>query len=207
MGPEAVERVVEFGRAVHDLAVRGAHACRGHHVLGERLGPLDPGGGGRRAEAGDASGAHRVGDPEHKRHLGTDHHEVGVHLGGQRDHVFGGGRVHRADLRVLGDPHVAGGGEQRAHRGIPAQGQDEGMFTGSGTDDEYTHGNRLVGAAGHALSAAPCRAERRLRPPQNRPSRTQSNGRQRGDAAGSTIPSLPLPLDNWDHVALTSGDD
>ena len=52
----------------------------GHHVLGERLRPLDAGGVLRRPEARDAGGAHGVGDAEHQRHLGADHHQVRAEL-------------------------------------------------------------------------------------------------------------------------------
>ena len=77
-GPEPVQRRVEMRRVVDDLAGRGPHAGGGHHVLGERLRSLDARGVLRRPEAGDAGGAHRVGDTEHQRHLGADDHQVGA---------------------------------------------------------------------------------------------------------------------------------
>ncbi len=66
---EAVQRGVEPGRVVDDLASRGAHSGGGHHVFGERFGSLDTGGRGRRPEAGDAGGAHGVGHTAHQWHL------------------------------------------------------------------------------------------------------------------------------------------
>ena len=51
---------------------------RGHHVPGEGLGTLDPGGVPGGPEAGDARGADGVGDTEHQRHLRADDHQVGA---------------------------------------------------------------------------------------------------------------------------------
>jgi len=96
----AVERFVELGRIVDDLAVCGLDAGNSHHILGESLGALDAGGVGRRPEAGDTCCAHRVGDTEDQRNLGPDDDEVGVDLLGQR-----GNRVTRGDVDgvLLGD--------------------------------------------------------------------------------------------------------
>ena len=93
---ETVERRVQLGRAVDDLAVRGPHPGHRHHIFRERLRPFDPGRVGRRTEHREPGRAHGVGDAEHQRHLGTDHHQVSGHLGGQRGNGFAGAGIDRA---------------------------------------------------------------------------------------------------------------
>ena len=143
--PEPVERRVEVRRVVDDLTGRGPHTGGGHHVLGERLRSFDARGVLRRPEAGDACGAHRVGDTEHQRHLGPDDHQVGADALGQlRDGVAGGD----VDVVLVGDdrgPGVARGDGQLLHLGVSAQRQQQRMFTGSGSDHEDAHRLTLTG--------------------------------------------------------------
>ena len=145
-GAEAIERRVEVGRGVDDLAVRGADAGRGHDVLGERLRPLDPGGVGGRAEAGDPGRADGVGDTEHQRHLGADDDQVGAATSRASATTASPDATSTAWVSaMLGDPGVAGGTEQLGDRRVSREGQEQGVFTGSGTDDEYAHGASAYG--------------------------------------------------------------
>ena len=136
---EAVERGVEVGGVVDDLAGRGAHARGGHHVLGERLRALDAGGVLRRPEAGDPRAPHGVGDAEHQRHLGPDDHQVGADALGELGDGVAGGDV---DVVLVGDDRgagVAGRDGQLLDLGVSAQRQQQRMFTGTGSDHQDAH--------------------------------------------------------------------
>ena len=137
---EAAQGGVEVGGAVHDLAASGAHAGGGHHVLGERLGPFDPGGIGGRPETGDPGGANRVGHTEHQRHLRPDDHQVGLHVTGQGGNRLTGGDV---DISLLGHrrgPGVAGSDHQLVVLRVVAKGQQQGVLAGAGPDNQDAHG-------------------------------------------------------------------
>ena len=137
---EAGELGVEVGRVVDGHRCGGGHAGRGHDVLGEGLRALDPGGGRARPEAGDPGGPHGVGDPGDQRHLGPDHDEVG--LPALRP-VGDGLRVAQVEPVLLGDGRgtgVAGSAGQRGDGGVLRQGEDEGVLTGTGADDQDAHG-------------------------------------------------------------------
>ena len=129
--PELVERGggLVGGRA--DVRPRGRDAGRGHHLLGERLGALEPGGLGRRAEAGDAGGAHGVGDPGDQRRLGPDHDQVDAEAQrpgrppppGRRQVDACAVATSRAMPGLPGAACTAvdrGVGQQRAHQGVLA---------------------------------------------------------------------------------------
>lgn len=88
-GTEAIQRGIKVGRVVDGLAARGTDAGGRHHVFGERLGTLDPGGVLRRAEAGDPRSPHRIGDAENQRHLGPDDHQVHRELASKGGDGFG----------------------------------------------------------------------------------------------------------------------
>ena len=60
----------------HGHGPRGGDARGRHDLLREGLAPLQPGGGGARAEGADAGGAQRVAHPGHQRGLGADHHQI-----------------------------------------------------------------------------------------------------------------------------------
>ena len=92
-------------RIVHDFAGRGAHPGGRHDLLGECLRALDASRVLAGPEADDAGGAHRVGHPEHQRHLGADDDQVGAHLACQSDDSLAGGDV---DVMLLGQPGGAG---------------------------------------------------------------------------------------------------
>ena len=145
VGTEAVECLVQLGGGVDDLAVRGLHTGGGHDVLGERLGTLDARGVGGRAEAGDACRADGVRDTQHQRNLGADHDEVCVELLRECCHRLPGRDVDGVLLGDLADPGVAGRAHQGSDTRIASKGEKEGMFTGSGADNEYAHGCQPTG--------------------------------------------------------------
>ena len=154
-GPEPIQRGVEAGGVVDDLARGGADACRGHHVLGERLRSLDPGGLLRRPEAGDTGGSDGVGDADHQGHLGTDHDEIRADLLRQRRDVVAGGDV---DLVLVGDrrgARIAGRDGQALHLGVSAQRKQQRMFTGAGSDHEDAHELPTLIAALHNGASCP----------------------------------------------------
>ena len=93
VGAEPVQRGVQMCRVVDDLAAGGANPDGRHHVFGERLRALDPGGGRRRPEACDACRTHRVRDAEHQRHFGPDDHQVGARVDGELGDGLTGGDV------------------------------------------------------------------------------------------------------------------
>ena len=128
-----------MGGIVNDLAGRGAHPGGGHHILGEGLGALDAGSVPARPETGDPGGPDRVGHPEHQRHLRPDDDQVGFQAAGQRHH---GGAVGDVDVVLFGDGRcsgIAGRHRQGTHLRIAGQGQQQGMFTGTGSDYEDAH--------------------------------------------------------------------
>ena len=69
-GPNASSAAAaSLGGACRPGPSRSGTLGGGHHLLGERLGALEPGGLRGRAEAGDARGAYGVGDPGDQRRL------------------------------------------------------------------------------------------------------------------------------------------
>ena len=139
-GSEPIQRSVEAGGVVDDLAPGGRDACRGHHILGERLRPLDAGRIPRRPEAGDPGSSDGVGHANHQGHLGADHNEIRPDLLGQRHDLVAGGDV---DLVLVGDRRgtgVAGRDRQAIHLGVSAQREQQRMFAGTGSDHEDAHG-------------------------------------------------------------------
>ena len=137
--PEPVHGSVQIRWVVDDFAFGGAHTGGQHDLLGERLGTFDLGGVLARPEADDASSAHRVGHSEHQRHLGSDDHQVGVDIASQGDDVIAGGDV---DVVLLGQPGragVAGSDDQPRDLWVLAERQQQGMFTGTGTDHQDAH--------------------------------------------------------------------
>ena len=123
------------------------HTGGSHDVLGERLRTLDARGVGRRAEAGDTCCADGVRDAEHQRDLGSDHDEVGVELLRQRGDRLSGRDVDGVLLGDLADPGIARRADQGSDTWIASEGEKEGMFTGSGADNEYAHGCQPTGRA------------------------------------------------------------
>jgi len=79
------------------------------------------GGGGGRAEAGDASCAHRVGDTSDKRRLGSDDYNGRLDLDGERSHAFGSPH-HPALCGHRGGAGIAGCADQC--RDVRISGQD-----------------------------------------------------------------------------------
>ena len=91
-------------------------------------------------EAGDARGAHGVGGAGDQRHLGPDDDQIGAPAEGQ---LGDRGRLRDVDPALLGERAGAGVARraaQRGHFGILRQGEDDGVFTSSGADDQDAHG-------------------------------------------------------------------
>ena len=88
----------------------------------------------------------RVGDPGDQRDLGPDHHQVGLPgLRPGRD----GLRVEHVQPVLLGDrggARVAGGAGQRGDGGVLRQGEDDGVLTSTGADDQDAHGRPSLGS-------------------------------------------------------------
>ena len=83
--------------------------------------------------------AHRVGHPEHQRHLGPDDHQVGADPLGQLDDGVAGGDV---DVVLVGDDRGAGIARrdgQLLDLGVLAQREQQRMFTGTGSDHQDAH--------------------------------------------------------------------
>ena len=146
-GPEPVERPVEVCRVVDDLAGRCSHPGRGHHIFGERLRTFDARGVLRRPEAGDACGAHCVGDTEDKRHLGPDDHQVGADSS-EPGRATASPEVMSTSYwsAMIAVPALPGRDGQLLHLGVLAQRQQQRMFTGSGSDHEDAHRLTLTGS-------------------------------------------------------------
>jgi hypothetical protein len=137
--PESVQRRVEAGGVVDDLALGGPNACRRHHVFGERLRPFDAGGLLGRAEAHNTCGSDRIGHTDDQRHLGTDDHQIGADLLRKRRHVVAGGDV---DVVLVCDGRGAGIARrdgEAVHFGISAQRKQQRVFTGAGSDYQNSH--------------------------------------------------------------------
>ena len=91
--------------------------------------------------------------------LGTDHHQVGPDLGGQRGDR---GRVADRQRPLLGDHRragVAGRADQRGHRRVGRERQAERVLAGTAADDQNPHGREGTGP-GHDGRAAPAGAAR-----------------------------------------------
>jgi hypothetical protein len=127
------------GRVVDRHRRGGGHPGGGHDVLREGLGAFDARSSGARAETRDAGGPYGVGDPRDERHLGTDDDEVGPpRPRATRD----GLRVAHVQPVLLGDggdTGVAGDAGQRRHIGVLRQGEDDGVLSGTGADDQDAH--------------------------------------------------------------------
>ena len=117
----------------------GRHAGRRHDVLRERLGALEPGRLGGRAEAGDAALGHGVGHAGDEWRLRADHDQVDRELLGERCHV---GTVHGIHVVQGGDrghARVAGGRVHLGHARVEGQGPGERVLAAAGADDEGLH--------------------------------------------------------------------
>ena len=120
--------------------VGGRHAGGGHHVLGERLRPLELRGRAGRAEAGDARGRDGVRDARDQRRLGSDDHQVGAELRRQRGD---GGAGHRVDVVEGGDGRDAGVARRGVHlvdARVARQREGQGVLAPAGTDHKRLHG-------------------------------------------------------------------
>ena len=146
--PELVEGGRDLPGRGAGAGGRGRHPGRLHHLLGERLGALEPGGLAGGAEAGDAAAGDRVGDTRDQRRLGADHDQVGAQGGGQVGHR---GAVHRVDRVQRGDrrhARVAGGGVHRGDVGVARQRAGQGVLAAPGADHQDSEGGLRWGGHG-----------------------------------------------------------
>ncbi len=133
------------------------HAGLAHRLLRVELRALEAGGGGARAEGGDARLLEVVGKAGDERHLGTDHDQVRGDVEGGRDDALRG----FDDVGVGGDPGVTGRAEELRRVRRAAEGADDRVLAAAATDDEDPH--RAVRAA-----AAPLKGSRRSRRSESR---------------------------------------
>lgn len=153
---EAVERRIEPGRVVDDLAVGRLHPGGRHDVLGESLRAFDPGRFFRGAEAWDACCSKGVGDPEYQRHLRPDHDELSAKLLGEAGDRRTRGGIHRHRLGDCRDAGIAGRAHHLGDRRIPKETVDEGMLPSAGADHEYAHGMQAYGSLGLSRNRPAC---------------------------------------------------
>ncbi len=139
---------------VEGAAGGGRDSGRGHHVLGERFGRLDLGGGGTGAEHRASLGAEPVGEPTRERHLGSDHGEVDpVHVRRIGDAV----EVVRGDGEVggeLGGTRIPGRAVEVGVGLLPPQRPAEGVLAPAAADDQQPHDFCAFRKASRARSAA-----------------------------------------------------
>ena len=107
---ERIERLGRLILRVADARHRGRYAGRRHHVLRERLGPLDLRRVLTRAEHRDTAPAHNVRHPSDQGRLRSDHHEVDAEVESQVGHSMRVELVDRVELGDRRDPGVAGRG-------------------------------------------------------------------------------------------------
>jgi hypothetical protein len=119
---------------------RRRHAGRRHHVLRERLRPLELRGRTRRSEARHPCLGERVSDPGHQRRLGSDHDQVGADLPGERRDGCAVHRVHGVQRGERPDPGIAGRGVHLGHLRVARQTQGERVLAATGADHEGPHG-------------------------------------------------------------------
>jgi hypothetical protein len=117
--------------------VRGGRDAGGlHDLLRERLGALEPGGGGDRSEAAHALGGERVGEPRDERRLRPDDDQVGAGVA-RRAGERRGVAVRRVERpRVAPDPGVAGRAQHLGRLRRAQQRAHERVLAAARADDE-----------------------------------------------------------------------
>ena len=117
------------GRARDREALRGGHAGRLEHVLGERLRAFDARRLRTGAEHGDPVSPQLVADARDKRAFGPDHDEVGIEREGQCEQPVCVVGAHGVALAECGDARVAGGGMELRQVRAASEAPREGMLT------------------------------------------------------------------------------
>ena len=122
-------RLHDARRPRHRERLRGRHAGRPHHVLGERLRAFDPGRVCARPEDGDPVPPQLVGDARDERSLRADHDQVGVERQGQREQPVRVVGAHRMAAPERGDARVAGRGMELGQLRAAGEAPRERMLT------------------------------------------------------------------------------
>ena len=141
---EGIERRGGLLRGLAHPRVGGRHSGGAHHVLGEGLRPLQPGGRGGRTEAVDPSLAYRIRDPCDEGRLGTDHQQVSSGLPGQGDDRLRVAGIDIVQGAQAGQPRIPRRDVQGLSGG--SQGPAQGMFTPAEAKKQNSgHGKTLAG--------------------------------------------------------------
>src|SRR5215208_925051 len=120
--------------------IRGGHAGLEHHLLGEPLGALQPGRGGRRPEGPDSRLDQRVHQPGDQRSLRPHHDQVDPFVAGGGDQGIDVVRIRVQDPGVGGDAGIARRAEQLRPLRRARQRPNQRVLTPPGSDDECPQG-------------------------------------------------------------------
>ena len=151
------------GRARDGDALRGRHARRLEHVLGERLRAFDPCRRLRRTEGGDPAATERVHEPDHERSLRPHHHQVDADLAAEREQALAVLGANRVALPQARDPRVARRRVQLVELGARGKLPGERVLAAARPDDQHLHGGECTAGVGAAPLASP--GTRFARPP------------------------------------------
>ena len=117
--------------------------CAGgvQHLFGEALGAFEHGGGGGRAEAGEARSLHLVDDACYQRRLraGNDKFDAFVERQRKQTHILVRITRHVADARFAFRSGVAGGDEDFSHAGRGCEFPGQRVFAAAGAGYEDSH--------------------------------------------------------------------
>ena len=104
---KVIERFQRLAHSIGPDISGGRNAVSRTQILGEALASFKLGGGRRRPEHRDTSGAARIGNPRDQRRLGADHHQVDRFRLRKRNHGIGIGRVDRKAARPACNARIA----------------------------------------------------------------------------------------------------
>ena len=127
------------GGGVGDHLIRGRrYPRRLHHLLAERLGSLERGASGARAEARDTGLSQTIGQPGDQWRLGADDDEVDLGLLGTAHEPVEIADAHLEDGGLRCDPGITGRTDDRRAPGRAQQRLDDGVLARPRAYDEDT---------------------------------------------------------------------